>query len=112
MPRGFFLTFEGLDGSGKSTQLRKLHEWLTQQGEDVVPTRQPGGTRLGDRIRSLLLDSRRTSIDFRAELGQSLRPHQRGGEARERVRRQVGRLNDRVPPGRHLSDDAGRHQIG
>jgi dTMP kinase len=69
MPRGFFLTFEGLDGSGKSTQLRKLHEWLMQQGEDVVPTRQPGGTRFGNRIRSLLLDSRRTSIDFRAELG-------------------------------------------
>ena len=69
MPRGFFLTFEGLDGSGKSTQLRKLHEWLVRRGEDVVTTRQPGGTRLGDRIRGLLLDSRRTSIDPRAELG-------------------------------------------
>ena len=69
MPRGFFLTFEGLDGSGKSTQLRKLHEWLVRPGEDVVTTRQPGGTRLGDRIRSLLLDSRRTSLDPHAELG-------------------------------------------
>ena len=69
MPRGFFLTFEGLDGSGKSTQLRKLHEWLVRRGEDVVATRQPGGTRLGDRIRSLLLDSRRNPIDPRAELG-------------------------------------------
>ena len=69
MPRGFFLTFEGLDGSGKSTQLRKLHEWLVRRDEDVVTTRQPGGTRLGDRIRSLLLDSRRTSLDPRAELG-------------------------------------------
>ncbi len=69
MPRGFFLTFEGLDGSGKSTQLRKLHEWLARRGEDVVITRQPGGTRLGDRIRSLLLDSRRNLIDPRAELG-------------------------------------------
>jgi dTMP kinase len=69
MPRGFFLTFEGLDGSGKSTQLRKLHEWLVHRGEDVVTTRQPGGTRLGDRIRSLLLDSRRTGIDPCAELG-------------------------------------------
>lgn len=69
MPRGFFLTFEGLDGSGKSTQLRKLHEWLLERGEAVVPTRQPGGTPLGDRIRSLLLDSRRTSLDPRAELG-------------------------------------------
>jgi dTMP kinase len=69
MPRGFFLTFEGLDGSGKSTQLRKLLDWLIRQGEDVVATRQPGGTRFGDRIRSLLLDSRRTAIDSRAELG-------------------------------------------
>ncbi len=79
MPRGFFLTFEGLDGSGKSTQLRKLEEWLLSRHEDVVATRQPGGTPLGDRIRSLLLDSRRSntdpraidpvSIDPRAELG-------------------------------------------
>src|ERR1700759_2843445 len=69
MPRGFFLTFEGLDGSGKSTQLRKLHEWLVRRGEDVVATGHPGGTRLGDRIRSLLLHSRRNPIDPRAELG-------------------------------------------
>jgi dTMP kinase len=69
MPRGFFLTFEGLDGSGKSTQLRKLHEWLVRRDEDVVTTRQPGGTHLGDRIRSLLLDSRRASLDPHAELG-------------------------------------------
>lgn len=69
MPRGFFLTFEGLDGSGKSTQLRKLQEWLVARGEDVVTTRQPGGTRLGDRIRILLLDSRKRPLDPRAELG-------------------------------------------
>jgi dTMP kinase len=69
MPRGFFLTFEGLDGSGKSTQLRKLHRSLIDRGEDVVTTRQPGGTRLGNRIRSLLLDSRRSELDARAELG-------------------------------------------
>jgi dTMP kinase len=69
MPKGFFLTFEGLDGSGKSTQLRKLHTALIDRGEDVIMTRQPGSTRLGDRIRSLLLDSRRTGIDPLAELG-------------------------------------------
>lgn len=69
MPRGFFLTFEGLDGSGKSTQLRRLQSWLVARGEPVVATRQPGGTPLGDRIRSLLLDSRRSSLDSRAELG-------------------------------------------
>jgi dTMP kinase len=58
MPRGYFITFEGLDGSGKTTQLRRLAATLTEQGYTVVTLRQPGGTALGDRIRSLLLDSR------------------------------------------------------
>ena len=58
MARGFFITFEGLDGSGKTTQLRRLGTWLEEQGRTVVSLRQPGGTALGDRIRSILLDSR------------------------------------------------------
>jgi dTMP kinase len=58
MPRGLFLTFEGLDGSGKTTQLTRLAQTLTAQGHSVVTLRQPGGTALGDRIRSILLDSR------------------------------------------------------
>jgi dTMP kinase len=69
MPRGFFVTFEGLDGSGKSTQLRRLKEWLEAQLLPVTPTRQPGGTRVGDRIRGLLLDSRTDRISPLAELG-------------------------------------------
>jgi dTMP kinase len=69
MPRGFFVTFEGLDGSGKSTQLRRLKEWLEAHLLLVTPTRQPGGTRVGDRIRSLLLDSRADRISPLAELG-------------------------------------------
>jgi dTMP kinase len=69
MPRGFFVTFEGLDGSGKSTQLRRLKEWLEANGLAVTPTRQPGGTRVGDRIRALLLDSRSDQIASLAELG-------------------------------------------
>jgi dTMP kinase len=69
MPRGLFVTFEGLDGSGKSTQLRRLQEWLEAEGIAVTATRQPGGTRIGERIRSLLLDSRTDNLASLAELG-------------------------------------------
>jgi dTMP kinase len=61
MPRGFFITFEGLDGSGKTTQLSRLAAWLTKSGHSVVTLRNPGSTPLGDRIRSILLDSRSES---------------------------------------------------
>jgi dTMP kinase len=69
MGRGFFLTFEGLDGSGKTTQMRKLAAWLEARNQQITVTRQPGGTRIGDRIRKLLLDSRTENLAARAELG-------------------------------------------
>lgn len=61
MGRGFFITFEGLDGSGKTTQLRRLAASLAESGHRVVTLRNPGSTPLGDRIRSILLDSRAES---------------------------------------------------
>lgn len=69
MGRGFFLTFEGLDGSGKTTQMKKLAAWLESRGHAITVTRQPGGTMIGDRIRQLLLDSRTGNLAARAELG-------------------------------------------
>jgi dTMP kinase len=61
MPPGYFITFEGLDGSGKTTQLNRLAAWLTSAGHSIVTLRNPGSTPLGDRIRSILLDSRSES---------------------------------------------------
>jgi dTMP kinase len=57
MPRGLFITFEGLDGSGKTTQINRLAAWLKNRGLAAQITRQPGGTVTGDRIRALVLSS-------------------------------------------------------
>src|SRR5271157_2802198 len=66
--RGKFITFEGLDGCGKTTQLEKLAGLLRRQGIDVVTTREPGGTEIGERIRAVLLDSRTAGLDAHAEM--------------------------------------------
>src|ERR1700690_304092 len=55
--RGKFITFEGLDGTGKSTQMRKLGAVLRAAGLKVIETREPGGTLTGEKIRRVLLDS-------------------------------------------------------
>ena len=68
MPRGLFITLEGLDGSGKTTQINRLAAWLTKSGRQPIQTRQPGGTPTGDRIRALLLDARSTSLSPQTEL--------------------------------------------
>lgn len=66
--RGKFITFEGLDGCGKSTQLEKLAAVLRAEGIDVLTTREPGGTEIGERIRAVLLDSRTAGLDPWAEM--------------------------------------------
>ncbi|MGA2207845.1 MAG: dTMP kinase [Terracidiphilus sp.] len=62
MPSGVFITFEGLDGSGKTTQIKRMAAWLTRRGHDPLVVRQPGGTPTGDRIREILLSSRSKAL--------------------------------------------------
>jgi len=66
--RGKFITFEGLDGTGKSTQLRKLAAELRAAGHRVVETREPGGTMTGEKIRKVLLDSGTAGLSPQAEM--------------------------------------------
>jgi dTMP kinase len=66
--KGVFITIEGLDGCGKSTQLEKLAAVLRAESLDVLTTREPGGTSLGDRIRGVLLDSATTGLSPWAEM--------------------------------------------
>lgn len=68
LQRGKFITFEGLDGVGKSTQLENLASYLRQRGLDVVTTREPGGTALGEKLRTVLLSSRTSGLSPLAEL--------------------------------------------
>jgi dTMP kinase len=66
--RGKFITFEGLDGTGKSTQMRKLAAVLRAAGHKVVETREPGGTATGEKIRRVLLDSSTEGLAPLAEM--------------------------------------------
>lgn len=66
--RGKFITIEGLDGCGKSTQLEKLASVLGAQGIEVLETREPGGTPVGEKIRAVLLDSRTSGLSPWAEM--------------------------------------------
>jgi dTMP kinase len=88
---GLFITFEGPEGSGKTTQVPLLAAWLREQGCHVVTTREPGGTRIGDAVRAVLLEPTHTEMCAETEIllfsaaraqlvGQVIRPHlARGG---------------------------------
>ena len=65
---GLFITFEGPECSGKTTQIMRLKEHLSGQGRDVLCTREPGGTPLAEAIRGLLLDRREEAVTTEAEL--------------------------------------------
>ncbi len=66
--RGLFITLEGIDGTGKSTQHRLLVRYLRKLGHRVRATREPGGTRVGERVRGILLDSSTKRLASMAEL--------------------------------------------
>ncbi len=67
MTRGLFVTFEGIEGCGKTTQLNRTADWLRARGHAVLTTREPGGTALGMRIRHALLHAKE-SVEAGAEL--------------------------------------------
>jgi dTMP kinase len=66
--RGLFLTFEGMDGSGKTTQMRRLGKRLRGRGRTVLETAEPGGTAIGRKIRQILLDAASQELSPTAEL--------------------------------------------
>ena len=66
--KGFFISLEGGEGAGKSTQNKRIIDWLAGQGLEVVETREPGGTIVSEQIRQVLLDTRNAGLGATAEL--------------------------------------------
>jgi dTMP kinase len=67
MKKSLFITFEGLDGSGKTTQIKLLYDYLKEKGLDVVTAVEPGGTVIGRKIRKILLDKYNHEMSYKAE---------------------------------------------
>jgi len=68
MKKGFFISLEGGEGAGKSTQNKRIVEWLSGQGKAIVETREPGGTVVSEQVRQVLLDTRNAGLNPTAEL--------------------------------------------
>ena len=68
MEKGILISFEGTDGCGKSTQIRLLSEYLKEKGREVVISREPGGCRVGEKIRKILLSAENSEISPMCEL--------------------------------------------
>lgn len=90
MTKGLFITFEGPDGSGKTTQVEMLRDFLLANGYEVYLTREPGGTRIGEKIRDIVLDKTNSEMSDTAEMllyaasraqhvDQVIRPHLAAG---------------------------------
>ena len=86
-----FITFEGPEGSGKTTQIKGLAAYLCAEGRDVITTREPGGTPISDQIRTVLMDLQNTAMHPRTEIllflaaraqlvEEIIRPHTAGGK--------------------------------
>lgn len=67
MKKGLFISIEGPDGSGKSTQIRKLKDFLEGQGKEAILTREPGGTEISEKIRAIILDKNNIEMDDMTE---------------------------------------------
>jgi dTMP kinase len=67
MDRGLFITFEGPDGSGKTTQIERLRTFIQSKGYDAILTREPGGTPISEKLREIVLDKNYMEMDYMTE---------------------------------------------
>ena len=68
MKKGLFITLEGIEGAGKSTVVDFIEDFLTKEGHDIIKTREPGGTVIGEQIREILLKNENHTLTYDAEL--------------------------------------------